>query len=1036
MKPLLLEVSAFGPFPGEEWVDFRVLGEDPLFLIHGPTGAGKSSLLDAMTYALYGKTTGDRTGEQMRCQHAAGDTETRVRFWFSLGEKIYQVERQPTQQRPKKRGSGFTEDKSRGALWEVQATPGDELVGAPTRLLSERKTSELDQHVTSLIGLNQRQFCQVVILPQGRFRELLTAPSREREEIFANLFDTWRFQELEAGLSERAKAVRQERARVQQNMSEILQESGQPSVTALREALSASQEPLAAARQQWEQARAEYTRAEREQARGEELLRQFQRLRENAAVVARLEAEVPAQRQRERRLALLTEAGQLRPDWQAWQDASQQRRNLQQSLRTTQAELAELQAELQQAHEELSQAERAAEQRPELRRALEQFRQQLSQLEQWHQLTQQLSQVNEEQARTQQQNQQQERRRVELLAAEQQLQEEQTKLQQWLRAAGEPQAALEQAERVQSDYQSWWQEQEELTGLQQQVERAEKAVAEARSAWQQRLQEERQLLLRWHQQQAVLLANELAPGEPCPVCGSTAHPKLAQAAANEVTEQALQEASQATEESRQHYQDLDTRYQGSRHRLTDRKQALELRQQKLPGHGQYTATELAAQVTQKQAALQQYLDQQVALEQLAGRLTAWQRQWQQLQDEWQGTERQLAQLETRFEELTKQQQALQAELGEQPPSVAEVQQQQRQTEQQLKRLEQALTQAQERAAACANRGSAQESRSETLQEQLQQARQEEAERAQRWQEALSASQFHSVSELEPYWQEQATVAELSATVQSWQRQWDQMVYEQEQLTRQLADQQEPEPAALAAQVRAAAEHEQQQQAYLAQQQQVADQLQHGVARIAAREAEATELEQQYQVLGTLAEAVTGQNDQRISLHRYVLSMLLDDVLAEASGRLNTMTNGRYQLERATEATDRRQQSGLELWVSDTYTGQQRAAETLSGGESFQAALALALGLSDVVQSYAGGIRLQTLFIDEGFGTLDEEALDKAVAVLAQLRQHGRTVGVISHVRELKDRLLEQVQIKRSRVGSQVAVQTSLASESLASPSKR
>lgn len=177
------------------------------------------------------------------------------------------------------------------------------------------------------------------------------------------------------------------------------------------------------------------------------------------------------------------------------------------------------------------------------------------------------------------------------------------------------------------------------------------------------------------------------------------------------------------------------------------------------------------------------------------------------------------------------------------------------------------------------------------------------------------------------------------------------------------------------------------------------------------------LEQQYAVVGTLSDVANGNNAHNLSLQRFVLSVLLDDVLISAGHRLETMSKGRYQLLRKEDVGDRRSKSGLDLEVEDAYSGKRRPVATLSGGESFMAALSLALGLSDVVQAYAGGIRLDALFIDEGFGSLDPDSLDLAINTLIDLQATGRMVGVISHVPELKERIDTRLDVLVDRAGS-------------------
>jgi exonuclease SbcC len=181
------------------------------------------------------------------------------------------------------------------------------------------------------------------------------------------------------------------------------------------------------------------------------------------------------------------------------------------------------------------------------------------------------------------------------------------------------------------------------------------------------------------------------------------------------------------------------------------------------------------------------------------------------------------------------------------------------------------------------------------------------------------------------------------------------------------------------------------------------------------------LEQQHRLYGRLAGVAAGDNEQRITLQRYVLASLFDDVTVAANQRLVRMSDGRYRLQRAASTQDRRRGGGLDLLVYDDHSGHTRPVGTLSGGEMFLASLSLALGLADVVQSYSGGVHLDSVFIDEGFGNLDPEALDRAVEALVGLNQGGRMVGVISHVPELKQRVSARIEIKRRPEGGSVVV---------------
>jgi DNA repair protein SbcC/Rad50 len=238
MRPLKLVMEAFGPFAEREVVNFGSLGDAPLFLINGPTGAGKTMLLDGICFALYGQSTGDeRQGAELRCDRAAADTLTRVELEFQLGAERYRVERIPEQDRPKSRGAGFTRQTAAAHLWRCR--------GDDEELIATRKVTEVTDAIIDLTGLSADQFRQVMVLPQGQFRRLLIAESREREDIFQNLFQTGVYRQLQEALAADARALKGRIEGLQQNIAGALKGQGFESLTDLDDAITESATSLA-----------------------------------------------------------------------------------------------------------------------------------------------------------------------------------------------------------------------------------------------------------------------------------------------------------------------------------------------------------------------------------------------------------------------------------------------------------------------------------------------------------------------------------------------------------------------------------------------------------------------------------------------------------------------------------------------------------------------------------------------------------------------------------------------------------------------
>ena len=1032
MKPLLLRMQAFGPFAGEETVRFTELGENPLFLINGPTGAGKTSLLDAISYALYGETTGDRSGEQMRCDHASADTETQVCFIFQLADKVYKIERSPTQTVAKLRGEGTTERRATGSIWALTEEANEPLEQWPQKLLVDKKIRELDSYVQGLIGLDAEQFRQVVVLPQGKFRELLTANSTQREEIFASLFQTQRYQWIEKSFREKAKELLREYNRINEDISAIFTEVGIVAVDEdeqglpisreqqLDQRLTALQQPLAAAEAAYQDHNARVVTATRALDDGQTLAARLQRYEQLKVEYQQLQAEQAAIQAWQGRLLQAQAAAKMQPEWQ-------QLGNLRQALRHAETASASAQEQFVSAEQQQQQAQQAYANAASAAKAVAGLQAELAPLQNALVAAQKLQQAQAEQAGLEQKLAAETTQLEALQQAYNQNEERTIALQQAITAAEQRMAAHQDTGPALAELAHQITLATELVEQQQQLAQhtAELAVAEqAKEQCQAKLaaalQAEKETIRGWHLSQAMLLSRDLVAGEPCMVCGSTHHPELAHAhnAAHDIVEQeAVEQAQAKCAAARTALNTAEHAWIRSHGEVKHRQQRVAELSERLGDVAKVSVAELEQQKSRLETLSEEHQRAQLQLQkqqhqwrQLTGELQQQQKALQDARSKQQRAEHAVATNAQRLEELT-------AQLPNAHRDATAIQQQLNAVQQQIEQLTSALEHSRVQREQAAEKFARTETSATHAQHQLTaaQARLAEAEKA--WQQGLHASEFADVSAFQQALLSKEQEQQANTQVQQWLQAMQRNEALREELTQQINNQEQPDLAQLQQQV----EHTQEQLAQALDEWQSVrgehSRLLSVQQRLKAKQESSVQLHEQYQVLGTLADAVAGNNSQRLTLHRFVLSILLDDVLHEASARLAKMSGGRYELRRDTEVRNLVSAGGLNLIVDDAYTGRVRPVNTLSGGESFMAALALALGLSDVVQSYAGGIRLETLFIDEGFGSLDEHALDAAIAVLAELRAHGRTIGVISHVRELKERLPDRIDVLRQQHGS-------------------
>ncbi|MEH6822345.1 MAG: SMC family ATPase [Motiliproteus sp.] len=1015
MKPLKLTLQAFGPFATTEQIDFSLLGANPLFLINGPTGAGKSSLLDAICFALYGQTTGaEREPAQMRCDYAAAELLTEVTLDFSLGPKCYRIRRATTQERPKARGEGTTTQQAEAQLWRLDDSPNGSLMVA-------KKVNEATEQIEHLIGLNVEQFRQVMVLPQGKFRELLMADSKEREKIFGQLFQTQVYRRIEERLKAQAAGIRQS---VEQHQNQIkgllegVEVNAETEVDAELDILAPQLAAAVALKLSALEAQAQASRAQ-DQARA--LLARFdsQALKQQE-LTAKQEAG-PAIEAQQTRLELAAAAQKLKPRHEQLQYQTQQQARINQQLGTCSAILEQARQGLTQAQAQLSEATQAHAQVDTLKR------QQLE-LEQYQGRIQALTDAQAEAARRQQASNASRAQLQSQQLAQQQLLDEQLRSENQVAELNRELESLAPTQIALNTLQQQLLQRQELEALR----RHYKALALKQQAAQQQYETKRaesesvqtatrQLELRWHTGQAALLAAELKQDQPCPVCGSIDHP--AAAATTPGTEPVTSEQ-------------LDSQRAAQTcilEQLQASQQALDYGARDLAdnlGAGQKLAEVIGALATQPLAAIQSDVDQR---QQALATLATQQQRKQTLSQRIDAIKQQLTALREPLTRLETQADLDKTSDLEARARITELQQQLPEAYrdratllQALKAIGtqlQALNQALERAQTAVTQSRSEVDKSDAQLQALNQQQQQLATQCEtaesNWQLALRDSPFDRIESFQQALLDDSQQQQIASEIEAYRSALNSLMGALALLQQELAGKTRPDLRIMEAALdektsvfNGADEHWRQLDKRHSQLLGVQQKL---------RRAHQThaDLEAQYAIFGTLSEVANGQTGDKISLQRFVLSVLLDDVLIQASQRLSLMSKGRYQLVRKEARAKGNKASGLELEVEDGYSGNTRSVATLSGGESFMAALALALGLSDVVQAYAGGIKLDTLFIDEGFGSLDPESLDLAIRTLIDLQASGRTIGIISHVAELKEQMALRLDVISGRQGSRV-----------------
>ncbi|HDM8212579.1 TPA: SMC family ATPase [Vibrio harveyi] len=1015
MKPIKLTMQAFGPFAQTETIEFDKLGTNPLFLINGPTGSGKTSILDAICFALYGETTGnERQGIQMRCDMAAPTLLTEVTLEFSLHGKSYRVIRSPEQEAPKARGEGMTVRKHTAALYEI--TDEEKLITS--------KTTQVKTEVTNIIGLNETQFRQVMVLPQGKFRELLLATSKEREEIFGQLFQTDIYKKIEYALKDKASAISKAKDEFDNQIRGALQVAGVSSEVELTEQREALASQFESVQKQEQESLAQLNAVKTELQKAEALSNEFKK-REQAEIALKQHLEQSdAVSSRQLQLDNAKKASKVELPYVTLQNASKQTQELEQKVAKLSQDLTVANDAVKSKEGALQTAKEQAAQLPKLTEQQYQLEGMKGKLVEKSELEKAinagLTQKSEFEATLKKYIALKEKLTLEAQQGQKSLDQARVDV----ASIGSVEAEIKQQQRLMQDLQK-------LTGLNQELAKldaltpSKQALVDQAKARYVELQRSADTLeLSWHNAQAAVLAQRLQAGEMCPVCGSVEHPQPAQFVGEEVTKEQVQRARNTEREGQVALNQLSNQLEQHNIAVGQYKQQIEQLSVELGQNASMDLGALQASMQQLNERLQQLssinlVQLEQSVNELNKRCVTGEGKINDLQNQMVANE---STIKVNQEQLAK----LSASLDAKYSSLEVLEQDIVAIQKQITELNTAFESAQNHLQQAVLAKTNIESQLTTNQQWLNEALERLNTAKTDWAQALQTSAFEDEAQ---FLASKVDEAEM----QIWQKEIDAFKQTQIKLEQTLADLSStlkdlalPDLENLNVKLNSVQQSYVEARNQLDSTRSLFERLEKVRNDIATLHDKNTKLEDEYKVFGTLYDVASGKTGSRISLHRFVLGVLLDDVLIQASQRLSLMSKGRYILARKTEGFKGAAGRGLDLVVEDSYTGKTRDVATLSGGESFMAALALALGLSDVVQSYSGGIRLDTLFIDEGFGSLDPESLDLAIQTLVDLQQTGRMIGVISHVSELKEQMAQRIDVEPSRLGSTVSVKSQMA----------
>ncbi|MCQ6520960.1 MULTISPECIES: SbcC/MukB-like Walker B domain-containing protein [Bacillus] len=1020
MRPIQLVMTAFGPYKQKEVIDFDDLGEHRIFAISGNTGAGKTTIFDAICYVLYGEASGEERSDtsMLRSQFADDNVYTSVELTFQLKGKRYEIKRQLGH---KKQGNKTIT----GHAVELYEVIDEEKVPAVDRF----HVTDVNKKVEDLIGLSKHQFSQIVMLPQGEFRKLLTSETENKEEILRRIFKTDRYKLMRELLDQKRKQwkdVLQEKQKERElyfrNVFKLPIRDGALLETLVEQehvnthqVVEALEQEIAVYKAEVEQLQVEQdvqtkqlkdaeTRFHAAKSVNEKFIdlqqknEKYNTLQENRTVIEMKETSFKRAEQAKR----------LIPFEQWHEEAMQNEQKVESLLKQIIAKKENITKSFeltQEKYEEVKNKEPERENAKKLVQRLEELQLIIASLAE-KQLNLQNAEIQIGKLKESMQNldRQLEEHTDQKQLMSSELQQLERALEQYVDKVEELTNMREDAKVLKQAYDVW-----------QEKQKFEKEKETAFTKMQEAVHAYENMERRWLSEQAGILALHLHDGQSCPVCGSTNHPKKATEQSDAIDEKELNDLRDKKNIAEKSHVQVEEKWNFYHHQYEQVIEEVKKRGYQseelvetysaLVQKGKQLATEVntlkASEETRKQIA--------VKIKSVEEKVDALQKQKREVETEQHRIEMDCMQLRTSYEHDKKN-------IPENLQTVQAWKVQFDQAMHELRLMEDEWKKVQEAYQHWQNENIRIQAEQEGASTQFESAKSKKEETFTRFMKELEQSGFTNQSTYKEAKLSDAEMEMIQKEIQSYYSSLEVLAKQIEELQGELKDKEYMDITALGEHIKdleinldIIKEKRQRAQSAVAY---ISD-LHENIRRI---DEQIHEEEKAFQELVDLYEVMKGDNESRISFERYILIEYLEQIVQIANERLRKLSNGQFYLKRSERVEKRNRQSGLGLDVYDAYTGQTRDVKTLSGGEKFNASLCLALGMADVIQAYEGGISIETMFIDEGFGSLDEESLTKAVDALIDLQKSGRFIGVISHVQELKNAMPAVLEVTKQKDG--------------------
>ncbi|MFA1820337.1 AAA family ATPase [Virgibacillus oceani] len=1022
MRPLTLTMTAFGPYKDKETIDFNDLDGHSLFVISGNTGAGKTTIFDGICFALYGTASGqDRENNAMlRSDFAEDGTNTSVELIFELKGSIYRVLRQLghiKQGNKSKTGEDYE-------FFEI-TTDGE------IPCVDRQMVTEIDKKIESLIGLTKDQFKQIVMLPQGEFRKLLTSKTENKEEILRRLFKTEPYKHITEKLRVKQKEANDAFKQAEQNRYNIIHDihASLPAregslifqvlswdyynVKQIKDGLAQEtifyEKGLAMDKENYQKAYKEHDKKQTEYHQAVRLNEQFDDLEKKEHKLKTLNDQVPIFTEKEKQLKAAEQANLILPYEKQVDEWIREEMQKQSQLKQAKNAMKSAEENLESVQKRYVQEENRQNERENVSKELDRLQDFLPIVEE----------INAWKSKLQDLVVQGKKASGDLDKVEQELEKKtkeaeayNTEIKSLDASVGQLPDKQEKWERIREQQRIF----KEYIDLTEQHKKAEKELHTRKIQAVQAKDTYTKMENSWLANQAVVLATHLHDGEACPVCGSHDHPHKAVHEEASVTKEQLEATKKELDEKDSAYRSAEAELKTIHRQLSkSEKEVAEyaVSPEKVEGTYKNILQEektLATEVNQLKGTRQKldslkkkFEQESEALKQLEKNREKFRETRDQLRTDYKVMQEGYKEKTAPVPESVRELSALQSEINKTEKYKVELEKAWEKAQKDLDQVKQHYTK-------CG-------SDLDHIAKQMKETEEKHEKATQQFEAALQEHHFPSKEAYKQAKMNEQDQQKVKKEIDNFKEERTALNRNVEELQKELKEKERVDVSTLDKQLK------QLKHAYEAafEKWKLSERYYKDAGRlkkdITDTEKKVLEKEEALRTITDLYDVVRGQNHQKISFERYLQIDYLEQIIGAANLRLKRLSNGQFYLMRSDRQESHGRQSGLALDVYDAYTGQTRDVKTLSGGEKFNASLCLALGMSDVIQSFQGSISIDTMFIDEGFGTLDEESLNKAIDTLVELQQSGRMIGVISHVQELKTVFPAVLEVTKTKAGS-------------------